>query len=631
MSVTLKNVIKWCIKGLSDKRNMWVVDTLLVFLSYLMVEVMVFSVSRISTILPEVALYLVYVICVYLLSFFVTNNYRVIWQHATFPDYIKTCVVCIVVGIVMAITSAYLRITYFYVKSSFFAALVAMFLLVGYRATIKLLYVIMKQYLTLKENEKLTRVLVVGAGAGGSVFVNYASIDDKANYNIVGFIDDDPSKRMAHIGGTKVLGTRDDIPKICKKYSVDEILIAIPSLDIQTRKEIIDICTKTECSIKIMPTIDSMAKDSKIPEIRTVNIEDLLARDPIILDDNGISENISGKTVLVTGGGGSIGSELCRQLIKYKPALLIILDIYENNAYDLQNELITDYPEQELRVVIASVRDKARLDSIFTQFRPNIVFHAAAHKHVPLMEFSPSEAIKNNVFGTYNVARCADEHGVEKFVMISTDKAVNPTNVMGATKRMCEMIVQAMQKVSKTQFVAVRFGNVLGSNGSVIPLFKKQIANGGPVTVTHKDITRFFMTIPEAAQLVIQASCFARGGEIFVLDMGKPIKIYDLAQNIIRLSGLVPNKDIKIEITGLRSGEKLYEELLMSEEGLGKTRHSKIYIGKPLDIEIDEINSKLDKLETVLETNDNNMIRACLTEVVPTYTPDKSLLPNTAI
>ena len=625
MSQGMKKLIMWCIKGLSSKRNMWIVDMFLIFVSYLMVEIMVFSLGNIAEILPEVGLYIVYAICVYLLAFFASNNYRVIWQHATFTDYIKTGFSCIIVGIITMITSAYLKISYFYLKSACFAALITTFLLVGYRATIKLFYLIMKQYLTAKESGKMKKVLVVGAGAGGSVFVNYVAIDGESKYHVVGFIDDDPKKRMAHVGGIKVLGNRDAIPEVCEKYSVDEILIAIPSLSIHDRKEILDICTKTDCNIKIMPTIEKIGKDSKIPEIRTVNIEDLLARDQIVLDDNGISENILGKTVLVTGGGGSIGSELCRQLIKYNPALLIILDIYENNAYDLQNELITNYPEQEIKVIIASVRDKERLDSIFAQYRPQIVYHAAAHKHVPLMEFSPSEAVKNNVFGTYNVAKCANENDVEKFVMISTDKAVNPTNVMGATKRMCEMIVQAMQKVSKTQFVAVRFGNVLGSNGSVIPLFKKQIENGGPVTVTHKDITRFFMTIPEAAQLVIQASCFANGGEIFVLDMGKPVRIYDLAKNIIRLSGLVPDKDIKIEVTGLRPGEKLYEELLMSEEGLEKTRHSKIYIGKPLDIDMDEINTKLDKLHTALDTFDNDVIRDCVAEVVPTYTPDNSL------
>jgi FlaA1/EpsC-like NDP-sugar epimerase len=333
----------------------------------------------------------------------------------------------------------------------------------------------------------------------------------------------------------------------------------------------------------------------------------------------GISEYLENKTVLVTGGGGSIGSELCRQIVRFKPKQLLILDIYENNAYDLQNELRYNYPDLNLKVLIASVRDRKRIESIFKFFKPEVVFHAAAHKHVPLMEDNPSEAVKNNVFGTLNLSECADKYGVERFVMISTDKAVNPTNIMGATKRMCEMIVQAMDKVSKTEFVAVRFGNVLGSNGSVIPLFKKQIANGGPITLTHKEITRFFMTIPEASQLVLQAGAYAMGGEIFVLDMGKPVKIYDLACDLIRLSGFEPEKDIKIEVTGLRPGEKLYEELLMSEEGLGETRHEKIFVGRPMAWDIEELKGKLEGLRFLIDSDSREEMVHKIGDIVPTY------------
>ena len=362
--------------------------------------------------------------------------------------------------------------------------------------------------------------------------------------------------------------------------------------------------------------------------IRNVQIEDLLDRNPIVLDNEEIEGYIKGKAVMVTGGGGSIGSELCRQIMKYSPEKLIVVDIYENNAYDLQMELNHLYPDNPPAVLIASIRDKDRLDAIFREYKPYIVFHAAAHKHVPLMEQSPTEAIKNNVFGTLNVAMCADKFGVKRFVMISTDKAVNPTNIMGATKRMCEMVVQAMQKISDTEFVAVRFGNVLGSNGSVIPLFKKQIEDGGPVTVTHKDITRFFMTIPEAAQLVLQAASYAEGGEIFVLDMGKPVKIYDLAKNIIRLSGYTPGVDIKIEVTGLRPGEKLYEELLMNEEGLKKTRHEKIFIGAPGEITMEELKPRLDLLYKAAESNDVNKIKDIVEQVVPTYIKNPDVINN---
>ena len=390
----------------------------------------------------------------------------------------------------------------------------------------------------------------------------------------------------------------------------------------QEKTSILDICGKTKAKVKVIPGYYQLLEEGiSINKMRDVDLRDLIGREEVKLDKSGIEKYINNKVVLVTGGGGSIGSELCRQIAKFNPKLLLILDIYENNAYDLQNELSYKEPELNKKVIIASVRDKARLNQIISAYKPNIIFHAAAHKHVPLMEDNPSEAIKNNVIGTLNMAQIASQYKVEKFVLISTDKAVNPTNVMGATKRLCEMIVQAVnhERGNKTEFVAVRFGNVLGSNGSVIPLFKRQIKNGGPLTLTHKDITRYFMLIPEAAQLVLQAGAYAKGGEIFVLDMGKPVKIYDLAENLIRLSGYTPNKDIKIEITGLRPGEKLYEELLMNNDNLTKTAHNKIFIDKPETISLNKIIKQIDDLLFVAKIGNKNMLKDKLKEIVPTY------------
>jgi len=395
-------------------------------------------------------------------------------------------------------------------------------------------------------------------------------------------------------------------------------------LERESLAELIEICNKTSCSVKVLPNIDQLIDANEISYNKTkkIEIEDLLARDPIVLNDREIASDLEGETILVTGGGGSIGSELCRQIARYNPRKIVVLDIYENNAYDLQNELMEKYSWVDISVVIASIRDKKRIEEVIEHYKPRIIFHAAAHKHVPLMEHNPCEAIKNNIFGTYNVAVAANKFGVEKFVMISTDKAVNPTNVMGATKRFCEMIIQSLQPVSKTEYVAVRFGNVLGSNGSVVPLFKRQIENGGPITVTHKDITRYFMTIPEAAQLVLQASYYANGGEIFVLDMGKPIKIYDLAYNMIKLSGHKPGVDIKIEITGLRPGEKLYEELLIRDpETSKKTSNSRIFIEESTFSDLDAIEASFELFEKAIENNDYGKIRQVLQKYVPTYHP----------
>lgn len=473
-----------------------------------------------------------------------------------------------------------------------------------------------------KTKVKAKNLLIIGAGMGAREIIITIKNSMRDRYNIIGIIDDNKNKLNHYILGIKVIGTRYEIPRFAKECDVDEIFFAINKIDAVSRRKILEICQETGVKTRVLPTTEEVIdRQGAMNSLRNVQIEDLLGREPIELDNKNIKNLIKDKTVLVTGGGGSIGSELCRQIIKYKPQNLVILDIYENTLYDIERELEADYPTANIKAIIGSVRDKERLEEVFNKYKPNVVFHAAAHKHVPLMETSPLEAIHNNVFGTYNVVNCADKYGVEKFVLISTDKAVNPTNIMGASKRVCEMIVQTKNKTSKTDFVAVRFGNVLGSNGSVIPLMKKQIEKGGPVTVTHKEITRYFMTIPEAVQLILQAVTYAKGGEIFVLDMGEPVKIYDLAVSLIRLMGYEPNVDIPIIITGLRPGEKLYEELLMAEEGLVSTKHDKIFITQPMHLEEDELNEKLDELGSIKYNEDysTEKVKEVMANVVPTY------------
>ena len=471
-----------------------------------------------------------------------------------------------------------------------------------------------------------TNLLIIGAGMSAREIIITINNSMKSKYNIVGLIDDDISKINHMILGVKVLGTRNDIQRIVEEKDVNLIFLAINHISPMYRKNILNICQETNVKTRVLPTTEAIIdQKGALNSLRDVEIEDLLGRNTIELKNNDISGTIKGKTVLVTGGGGSIGSELCRQIAKYRPGKLIIFDIYENNLYDIEMELRSDYPKLQLEAIVGSVRDINRLNNVFSTYKPNIVFHAAAHKHVPLMENSPLEAIKNNVFGTYNVVNCSDKYSVDKFVLISTDKAVNPTNVMGASKRVCEMIVQAKDKISKTNFVSVRFGNVLGSNGSVIPLFKKQIANGGPVTVTHKEITRFFITIPEAVQLILQALTCAEGGEIFVLDMGEPVKIYDLAVSLIKLMGYDPDVDMPIKITGLRPGEKLYEELLMSEEGLTSTKHDKIFISKPSDFSVEQLDKNLDRLKKLEYDNkySSEKVIDMMRKIVPTYKDSK--------
>ncbi|WP_346997409.1 polysaccharide biosynthesis protein [Coprococcus comes] len=451
----------------------------------------------------------------------------------------------------------------------------------------------------IKKSAKHSRnTIVIGAGEAGNMIIKELKSSKYLNQKVVCVIDDNPSKKGKYIHGIRIVGGRDMIQEAAKKYDAEEIILAIPSAGNKATRDILRICNLTDCKLKILPGMYQLINDEVgVSNLREVSIEDLLGRDAINIDMESVGQYVSNKRVLVTGGGGSIGSELCRQIAAHNPKLLIIFDIYENNAYEIQQELIRKYPNLKLEVLIGSVRNTSRIESVMEYYRPEVVFHAAAHKHVPLMEDSPNEAIKNNVFGTYKTARAADKYGVKKFVLISTDKAVNPTNIMGASKRMCEMIVQTFSKYSRTEYVIVRFGNVLGSNGSVIPLFKKQMEAGGPVTVTHPDIIRYFMTIPEAVSLVLQAGAYAHGGEIFVLDMGEPIKIADLAKNLIRLSGYTLGMNMEIKYTGLRPGEKLYEELLTKEEGLQKTANDLIFIGKPLEFDEVHFLSQLRELE----------------------------------
>lgn len=474
-----------------------------------------------------------------------------------------------------------------------------------------------------KEKNYRRRVMVVGAGDAGATIVKELRNHRELNSVPVIAVDDNKTKYNKRIAGVPIKGTRFDIEKLSEKYGIDEIIIAIPSANKKQIKEIVELCNKTNAKLKILPGLYELIDEKvSINTLRNVDIEDLLGREPVQVNLEEISGYINNKIVLVTGGGGSIGSELCRQIAEYNPKKLIALDIYENSIFEIQNEMKQNNPNIDFRAVIASIRDSIRMREIFEKYSPQVVFHAAAHKHVPLMEMDPKEAVKNNIFGTNNLVDLADDYRVEKFVLISTDKAVNPCNVMGASKRAAEMILQTKSKTSKTQYSAVRFGNVLGSNGSVIPIFKKQIEDGGPITVTHPDVTRFFMTIPEAVQLVIQAGAMAGGGEIFILDMGEPVKIIELAENLIKLSGYKPYEDIDIKIVGLRPGEKLYEELLLQEEGIQKTGHNKIYIGKPLEIDEKLLSNHIQQLSEMMEKDNQTVIKS-LEKMIPTYTPNQ--------
>lgn len=555
-----------------------------------------------------------------LIFFVIWKLYRSVWRYASANELVNIVGATVCASLAQFVYCKFTdnRMPRSYSVLYFFLLTLAICCIrFGYR----ILRLINNKRMNLLGKEHCVNVMIIGAGAGGDMILKEIENSRYLSMRAKCIIDDQPGCHGKLMRGVPIVGGRESILDAVGRYSIDEIIFAIPSASVQTRKEILDICKESGCKLRTIPgTYQLINGDVSVSSLKEVEIEDLLGREPIRINTEEVLGHVGGKVVLVTGGGGSIGSELCRQLAAHHPKQLIILDIYENNAYDIQQELIRKYPDLDLVVLIASVRNKERIDSIFETYRPNIVYHAAAHKHVPLMEDSPHEAIKNNVFGTYKVAQAADRYGVDKFVLISTDKAVNPTNIMGASKRLCEMLIQSMNRSSRTNYVAVRFGNVLGSNGSVIPLFKKQIAEGGPVTVTHPDIIRYFMTIPEAVSLVLQAGAYAKGGEIFVLDMGEPVKILDLATNLIKLSGYRVGEDIQIVFTGLRPGEKMYEELLMNEEGLKETANKMIFIGKPIEFDEEVFRSQLVELERE-SMDENSDIRAAVEKIVTTYHP----------
>lgn len=561
--------------------------------------------------------YMIIHIMLSMLVFAALRLYERIWRFASLVEFFTIIIGTFLTGVELFLGLKVLNIE----MPESFAMLYFIFatiLIGGGRFTYRLIYVLRNRFLSQK-NEKLVNTLVIGAGVAGSTLIKEIKDSEFLNYHLCCVIDNNPAKKGTFVNGIKVIGGNESIIPAVEKYKIQEIIIAISVLSRTDKTQLLNICKETGCEVKLLPGVCEMLKGEVVTsQLRNVEIDDLLGRDPIRIDTVEVGSYTAGKTVLITGGGGSIGSELCRQLAANHVERLIIFDIYENNVYDIQQELKEKYPDLDLVVIIGSVRDTKRVENVFEEYSPQIVYHAAAHKHVPLMEDSPNEAIKNNVFGTYAVAHAADQYEVEKFVLISTDKAVNPTNIMGASKRMCEMIVQMFNNHSNTDFVAVRFGNVLGSNGSVIPLFKKQIQAGGPVTVTHPEIIRYFMTITEAVSLVLQAGGQAKGGEIFVLDMGEPVKIDDLARNLIRLSGYKVDEDIKIVYTGLRPGEKLYEELLMSEEGLKNTDNKLIHIGQPIEFDEKEYLAQLDELHRAVyieSINTKQMVKS----IVDTY------------
>ena len=548
------------------------------------------------------------------------NLYNSVWSFAGENEVVRmllahSCLALLGVAVVLVFKASMPRS--YYAIGFVLSALSTTVLRLSYRFFRKLKSMLEKD----DRVKKPARIMVIGAGEAGRMLIREFADSRYLSGKIVCLIDDNPSKHSKILAGVPIVGDRYSIPEMIKRYAIDRIIYAIPSSDAKTKRDILQICSTTKCEVQTIPGMYQLInEDVSVSKLKKVEIQDLLGREPIRINIDEIRKYISGKVIMVTGGGGSIGSELCRQIAMSRPKQLLIFDIYENNAYDIQMELKRKYPALDLVVLIGSVRNTARLDVVLGKYRPEIVFHAAAHKHVPLMEDSPNEAIKNNVFGTYKMAQAAVKYGVKKFVLISTDKAVNPTNIMGASKRLCEMVVQMMNRESDTEFVAVRFGNVLGSNGSVIPLFEKQIAQGGPVTVTHPDITRFFITIPEAVSLVLQAGYYAKGGEIFVLDMGEPVKIDSMARDLIRLSGFEPDVDIAVVYTGLRPGEKLYEELLMEEEGLQDTENKLIHIGKPIEMDDEKFKEQLKRLEAAYKTEADNM-KDIVAEIVPTYKP----------
>ena len=605
---------------------LFLADILIIFASYFITSFLMLDIKAFTDVknLDLINNSIVISLFIYQIVFGVFDLYKNITRYENGKDYIRYILAsgmsaCLIIALKFIFSLQLVN-----VKQIIFSSIIIAVGTITYRVIIRFILTLGTDSAANLSEENRKNLLIIGAGEAARDIIKTLKTTMRNTYNIIGLIDDNDGKFRYLISGVRVLGDRYKIAEICKENKVDVIFFAITNISNQDKKEILQICQETGAKLRMLPSTADLIKNKNVMQnLRDVEIEDILGRDPIVLDNENIGELIKDKPILVTGGGGSIGSELCRQIVKYKPSKLIILDIYENNLYNIEIELKSnpDNDDVEIVPIVASVRDKKRLDNVFEKYTPYLVFHAAAHKHVPLMEGSPLEAIKNNIFGTYNTVNCADKYNVKKFILISTDKAVNPTNIMGASKRMCEMIVQAKDKISKTEYAAVRFGNVLGSNGSAVPLFKKQIAKGGPITVTHKEITRFFMTIPEAVGLVLQAMSYANGGEIFVLDMGEPVKIYDLAVSLIKLTGLEPDVDIPIKVTGLRPGEKLYEELLMEEEGLTETAHNKIFIGKPSDITSEELEGKIETLKELVkdENVEIQVIKETMHEIVPTY------------
>lgn len=600
-----------------------------------------------------------------IIVFFFFKMYNSVWRFASFSELNRIMVANLITTVFqcVGITLLFMRMPFSYYIGG---CVMQLILVVGVRFLYR--FVNLERQKNRQKSLASENVMIIGAGRSGQMLIKELKTSDKTSMRVCCIIDDNPNKKGRYTEGVQIVGDRTCILEAAKKYEINKIIFSIPSASAENKRDILNICKETNCELVSLPGVYQIANGERLlSKMKPVEIEDLLGRDPIKVNMDEIFDYLSGKTILVTGGGGSIGSELCRQIAAHRPKQLIIFDIYENNAYDIEQELKRKYADLNLKVLIGSVRDSKRINSVFETYKPQIVYHAAAHKHVPLMETSPNEAIKNNVIGTYKTAYAAMQNGTERFVLISTDKAVNPTNIMGASKRLCEMVIQSMDAISKTgrtdllpsvcsylaicddpeeelvklnsenagelmaesvnnenrsstQFVAVRFGNVLGSNGSVIPLFKKQIEAGGPVTVTHPDIVRYFMTIPEAVSLVLEAGTYALGGEIFVLDMGEPVKIDSLARNLIRLSGYTPDVDIKIEYSGLRPGEKLYEECLMKEEGMKKTESELIHIGKPIPFNVAEFMKNLEKLAAAAFDNSENIVEM-VEQVVPTFHP----------
>ena len=612
--------------GLQNSRSrmiaLFIVDILSVILDSYLAIILRFKLDNIwvpAEYMYSVESYMVINVITTVVIFLVLNLYNRVWSYASINEMLAILGATMLSTVFQAFgfSLLYLQVPRSYY---FFYFILLSITTIITRFSYRILHTMENG---LKKSTRHSRnTIVIGAGEAGNMIIKELKSSKYLNQKVVCVIDDNPSKKGKYIHGIRIVGGRDKIQEAAKKYDAEEIILAIPSAGTKNTRDILRICNLTDCKLKILPGMYQLINDDVgVSNLREVSIEDLLGRDTIEIDMESVGQYVRNKRVLVTGGGGSIGSELCRQIASHNPKLLIIFDIYENNAYDIQQELVRKYPNLKLEVLIGSVRNTSRIESVMEHYRPDVVFHAAAHKHVPLMEDSPNEAIKNNVFGTYKTARAADKYGVKKFVLISTDKAVNPTNIMGASKRMCEMIVQTFSKYSRTEYVIVRFGNVLGSNGSVIPLFKKQMEAGGPVTVTHPDIIRYFMTIPEAVSLVLQAGAYAKGGEIFILDMGEPVKIDDLAKNLIRLSGYTLGVDMEIKYTGLRPGEKLYEELLMNEEGMQDTDNKLIHIGRPIEFDKEHFYEKLEELKEMAYAEDSADIRKKIMEVVDTYHP----------